>query len=184
MLSLGARALLPAVFFPRPERPTMTWRARVPALRFGPTRSGKPFRYAGGPFRYANPKLKYAVRPGAHLPIDGGASGRGILPMSEGLTQTHGQDARATAGIPMLPSIGRCALRRGAAFSGLDGPNVRRQNLSDPIRLLSYADFALRHSITYPRARDHPRDVFRRSAVRHRRQPRRRPHRFGRTRRR
>jgi hypothetical protein len=33
----------------------------------------------------------------------------GILPMSEGLTQTHGQDARATAGIQMLPSIGRCA---------------------------------------------------------------------------
>jgi hypothetical protein len=46
--------------------------------------------------------------PGAHLPIDGGASGMGILPMSEGLTQTHGQDARATAGIQMLPSIGRC----------------------------------------------------------------------------
>jgi len=39
---------------------------------------------------------------GEHLPIDGGASGMGILPMSEGLTQTHGQDARATAGIQML----------------------------------------------------------------------------------
>ena len=34
----------------------------------------------------------------------------GILPMSEGLTQTHGQDARATAGTPMLPSIGRSRL--------------------------------------------------------------------------
>ena len=33
----------------------------------------------------------------------------GILPMSEGLTQTHGQDARATADIQTLPSIGRCA---------------------------------------------------------------------------
>jgi hypothetical protein len=33
----------------------------------------------------------------------------GILPMSEGLTQTHGQDARATAGIQILRSIGRCA---------------------------------------------------------------------------
>ena len=58
MLSLGARALLPAVFFPRPERPTMTWRARVPALRFGPTRKGKPFRYAERPFGHAFPKLK------------------------------------------------------------------------------------------------------------------------------
>ena len=30
---------------------------------------------------------------------DVGESGMGILPMSEGLTQTHGQDARATVGI-------------------------------------------------------------------------------------
>jgi len=37
------------------------------------------------------------------------ASGMGILPMSEGLTQTHGQDARATAAFPMLSSIGSCA---------------------------------------------------------------------------
>ena len=101
MLSLGARALLPVVFFPKPERPTMTWRARVPALRFAPTRNRKPFRYSGRPVRNANPKLKYAVRPGAHLPINGGASGMGILHMSEGLPQRHGQDARATAGIPM-----------------------------------------------------------------------------------
>jgi hypothetical protein len=48
-----------------------------------------------------------------HLPIDGGTSGMSILPMSEGLTQTHGQDARATAGIQMLPSIGRCARMKG-----------------------------------------------------------------------
>jgi hypothetical protein len=41
----------------------------------------------------------------------------GILPMSEGLTQTHGQDARATSGIQMLPSIGRCApLPDGLSF--------------------------------------------------------------------
>ena len=49
------------------------------------------------------------------------ASGEGwVLPMSDGLIQTHGQDARATADIqklagssagfqPALPSIGRCA---------------------------------------------------------------------------
>jgi len=55
---------------------------------------------------------------GAHLPIDGRASGMGILPMSEGLTQTHGQDARATASIPMLPSIGRCALFAEAFYAG------------------------------------------------------------------
>ena len=62
MLSLGARALLPAEFFPRPERPTMTWRARVPALRFGPTRNGKPFRDSGRPFRHPCPTLRCVVR--------------------------------------------------------------------------------------------------------------------------
>ena len=45
----------------------------------------------------------------AHQPIDGGESGTGISPMSKGWTQTHGQDARATAGTQMPPSIGRCA---------------------------------------------------------------------------
>jgi len=35
-----------------------------------------------------------------------------ILPMSEGLTQTHGQDARATAGSQMQLSIGKCARDR------------------------------------------------------------------------
>jgi signal transduction histidine kinase len=42
-------------------------------------------------------------RDGAKIEVgavdqDGGASGMGILPMSEGLAQTHGRDARATAG--------------------------------------------------------------------------------------
>jgi (E)-4-hydroxy-3-methylbut-2-enyl-diphosphate synthase len=45
----------------------------------------------------------------AQLPIDGGASGMGILPMSEGSTQSHGQDARATASLRMPPTIGSCA---------------------------------------------------------------------------
>ena len=58
--------------------------------------------------------IKFALfEAGAHLPIDGGESGMGILPMSEGLPQTHGQDTRATTGIPMLPSIGRCAPEAG-----------------------------------------------------------------------
>jgi hypothetical protein len=35
--------------------------------------------------------------------------GMGILPMVDGLAQTHGQDARATAYIQMLPTIERCA---------------------------------------------------------------------------
>jgi hypothetical protein len=43
LLPFGARALLPAVFFSRPERRTLTWRARVPALRFGPARNDKSF---------------------------------------------------------------------------------------------------------------------------------------------
>jgi hypothetical protein len=57
---------------------------------------------------------------GAHLPIDGGAGGMGdlpavasgegwVLPISNGLIQTHGQDARATADIQTLSTIGRCA---------------------------------------------------------------------------
>ena len=58
---------------------------------------------------------------GAHLPIDGGAGGMGdlpavasgegwVLPMSDSLTQSHGQDARVTTDIQKLPTIGRCAL--------------------------------------------------------------------------
>ena len=57
---------------------------------------------------------------GAHLPIDGGAGGMGdlpavasgegwVLPISNGLIQTHGQDARSTADIQTLSTIGRCA---------------------------------------------------------------------------
>jgi hypothetical protein len=60
----------------------------------------------------------------AQLPIDGGASGMGILPMSEGWTQTHGQDARATAGIHLPSLIGRCARRALAsrkAFANVAG---------------------------------------------------------------
>ena len=58
--------------------------------------------------------IKFALfEAGAHLPVNGGESGMGILPMSEGLPQTHGQDARATSSIPMPPSIGRCALKAG-----------------------------------------------------------------------
>ena len=53
---------------------------------------------------------------GAHLPIDSGASGMGILPMSDGLTQVHGQDARATTDIQKLPTIGMCTrLAKGEA---------------------------------------------------------------------
>jgi hypothetical protein len=60
---------------------------------------------------------------GTQLPIDGGVSGMGdlpavasgeggVFPMSDGLTQTHGQDARATADTQMLPTIRRCARSR------------------------------------------------------------------------
>jgi len=45
LLLFGARALLPAVFFPGSGRRTEAWRARVPALRFGLARNGKPFIY-------------------------------------------------------------------------------------------------------------------------------------------
>jgi hypothetical protein len=41
----GARALLPAVFLPGPKCRTEVWRARMPALRFGPMpkpRAGRP----------------------------------------------------------------------------------------------------------------------------------------------
>ena len=80
---------------------------------------------------------------GAHLPIDGGASGMGLLPMSGGLTQTHGQDARATAGIPMLPSIGRCALGWVSARAIAVPSRVR------PSSSHGGAPSALPHSITY-----------------------------------
>ena len=43
--------------------------------------------------------------------MGGGACGMGILPMSDGLTQTHGQDGRATADIQTLPTIGKCTQR-------------------------------------------------------------------------
>ena len=43
----------------------------------------------------------------------------GILPMSEGLPQTHGQDARAPSGITMLPSIGRYALHSAPVENAL-----------------------------------------------------------------
>ncbi len=39
LLPFGARALLPAVFFPGPERQTLARRARVPALQLDPTRT-------------------------------------------------------------------------------------------------------------------------------------------------
>ena len=45
--------------------------------------------------------------------LSGGRSGMGILPMSEGSTQTHGQDARATAGVQML-AVSRNAKLQGA----------------------------------------------------------------------
>jgi penicillin amidase len=48
----------------------------------------------------------------APLPVVGGASGMGILPMSDGLAQTHGRDARATSGIQTPPTSGRYALPR------------------------------------------------------------------------
>jgi hypothetical protein len=70
------------------------------------------------PAKTANPKSG-TVPTWAHLPIDGGASGMGILPMSEGLTQTHGQDARVTADIQAPPLIGRCALPTFAFFAAV-----------------------------------------------------------------
>jgi len=51
----------------------------------------------------------------------------GILPMSEGLTQTHEQDARATAGTPMLPSIGRCAGGAGRGKPRVDETRTAAQ---------------------------------------------------------
>jgi probable rRNA maturation factor len=53
----------------------------------------------------------------------------GILPMSDGLKQTHGQDARATADIQTLPTIARCAQANPLAtfpVSGIRSPVSRR----------------------------------------------------------
>ena len=55
------------------------------------------------------PSIASAAAGGSKLgPIDGGAGGMGLLPMSDGLTPTHGQDARATADTQTPPTIGRC----------------------------------------------------------------------------
>ena len=61
-------------------------------------------------------------RPGeTHLPFVGGSSGMGNLPMSDGLTQIHGLDARATtASQPASPTIGRCARAREPSCMNLD----------------------------------------------------------------
>ena len=52
----------------------------------------------------------------------------GILPMSEGLTHAHGQDARATAGIQRPPSIGRCARPRSADLDLSAGGVMTNEN--------------------------------------------------------
>jgi hypothetical protein len=56
-------------------------------------------------------KRRICGQPRALLPIDGSASGMGILLISDGLPETHGQDAGATADIRTLPTIRRCAPR-------------------------------------------------------------------------
>jgi acetate kinase len=76
--------------------------------------------------------IKFALfEAGAHLPTDGGASGMGILPMSEGLPQTHGQDARATSNVPTPPSIGGCALEAGGPLRRILEGAVERIGLPE-----------------------------------------------------